>query len=176
MLALPNRASRAATLTACRQHSSTTSAKFGCNMPVFSPSADLASASNHNIRSILLLDDDVDLADSLKSTIEAHNFVVSVAHNGVEGLREILSMDFDVVICDMMMPTMPGDMFYLAVKKMKPAMCERFLFITGHGGDDRVNHFLHHNNGIAVFKPVPAEELLQMITFVIQRNERKQLN
>ena len=141
-------------------------------MSKISPSADPLAANDLAIRNILLLDDEVDLADSLKATLESHNFVVTLARNGVEGLREILAMDFDVIICDMMMPTMPGDMFYLAVKKLKPKLCSRFLFITGHGGDDRVNNFLQQTDGIAIFKPVPAEELLQMITYVIQRNEQ----
>jgi DNA-binding response OmpR family regulator len=139
-------------------------------MPAISSPTDPLAANNLNIRNILLVDDEVELADSLKISIEAHNFVVTTVYNGVEALREVLSMDFDVIICDMMMPTMPGDMFYLAVQKVKPELCSRFLFITGHGADERVNRFLQKTDGIAIFKPVPTDELLQMITFVIQRN------
>src|SRR5882672_11486609 len=84
------------------------------------------------IKSILLLDDDVELADTLKSLLESRNFVVTTVRNGVEGLREAMSLDFDVIMCDLMMPTMPGDMFFTAVQRTKPHLCERFIFITGH--------------------------------------------
>ena len=124
------------------------------------------------ITNILLLDDDVELADTLKLLLESRNFIVTTAHNGVGGLREIMAMDFDVIICDMMMPTMPGDMFYLAVQKVKPHLCARFLFVTGNGDDPRTNDFLHHADGLVVFKPVPGDELLQMISLVLQRNAR----
>jgi CheY-like chemotaxis protein len=125
-----------------------------------------------SIRSILLLDDDLELADTLKALIETRNYVVTLAHNGVEGLREVMQMDFDVILCDMMMPTMPGEMFYLAVQKVKPHLCKRFLFVTGHGDSPRVNDFLQRTDGLALFKPVPVDELLQMISLVIQRTER----
>src|SRR5579885_1004854 len=95
-----------------------------------------ARTENHDasldIKSILLLDDDVDLADTLKDLLESRNFLVTTARNGVEGLREVMELDFDVIMCDLMMPTMPGDMFYTAVQKAKPHLSERFIFITGH--------------------------------------------
>ncbi len=140
-------------------------------MSATNPSNDLDSASELDIKSILLLDDDTELADTLKLLLESRNYVVTTARNGVEGLREVMSMDFDVIICDMMMPTMPGDMFYLAVQKVKPAHCSRFLFVTGHGRDERVNGFLQKTDGLVLFKPVPADELVQMISLVMQRNE-----
>ncbi len=140
-------------------------------MSATNPSNDLDSASELDIKSILLLDDDTELADTLKLLLESRNYVVTTARNGVEGLREVMSMDFDVIICDMMMPTMPGDMFYLAVQKVKPAHCSRFLFVTGHGRDERVNSFLQKTDGLVLFKPVPTDELVQMISLVMQRNE-----
>jgi DNA-binding response OmpR family regulator len=136
------------------------------------PASELDAASNLEITTILLLDDDVELADTLKALLQSRNFLVTTAKNGVEGLREVMAMDFDVILCDMMMPTMPGDMFYLAVQKVKPHLCPRFLFITGHGDDPKTNAFLQKADGLVVFKPVPTEELVQMISLVLQRNAR----
>src|SRR6187399_912727 len=124
----------------------------------------LAESSELDIKSILLLDDDEELADTLKSLLESRNFVVTTVNDGADGLREILAFDFDVIICDLMMPTIPGDMFYLAVKKLKPAMVERFLFVTGHAGNPRVDNFLKSIDGLAIFKPVLDDELVRMIS------------
>jgi DNA-binding response OmpR family regulator len=140
--------------------------------PGYSPKSNMESVDNLEITNILLLDDDTELADTLKQLLEARNFIVTLAKNGVEGLRETMAMDFDVIICDLMMPTMPGDMFYLAVQKTKPHLCSRFLFVTGHGDDPRTKEFLQSTDGLTIFKPVPSEELVQMISLVIQRNSR----
>ena len=126
-------------------------------------------SSDLDIKSILVLDDDIELADTLKALLENHNFVVTTATNGVEGLREIMDMDFDVIICDMVMPSLPGDMFYLAVKKTKPHLCDRFLFITGHSDNPRVDAFLKQTNGLVLIKPVLTEELVPMITEILNR-------
>ena len=128
-----------------------------------------AAGSELDIKSILVLDDDIELADTLKALLENHNFVVTTATNGVEGLREVMDMDFDVIICDMVMPSLPGDMFYLAVKKTKPHLCDRFLFITGHSDNPRVDAFLKQTNGLVLIKPVLSEELVPMITEILNR-------
>ena len=132
-----------------------------------------AEFSDLDIKSILLLDDDIELADTLKALLESRNFVVTTASNGVEGLREIMDMDFDVIICDMVMPSLPGDMFYLAVQKTKPHLCDRFVFITGHSDNPRVDAFLKRTNGFLLIKPVLTDELVPMISQVLQRTSAK---
>src|SRR5215210_4141579 len=87
------------------------------------------------IRRILLLDDDVLLADTLQHSLEERNFIVTSVTNGVEGVREIVETDFDVIICDLLMPKMAGDIFFKAVEHTKPHLCSRFIFITGHAGE-----------------------------------------
>src|SRR3954464_7790745 len=130
------------------------------------------SATSLDIKNILLVDDDVDLAHALKDLLEARNFLVTTVSNGAEALREVMEMNFDVIVCDMMMPEMPGDMFYLAVQKTRPAMANRFLFITGHGDNPKVDAFLKRNEGLVIYKPVKTDELVRMISLVMQRTEK----
>jgi CheY-like chemotaxis protein len=126
--------------------------------------------SSHDIKSILLLDDDIDLADTLKSLLETHNFVVTTVPNGVEGLKEIMQFDFDLIMCDMMMPHMPGDMFYFAVQRTKPQLCPRFIFITGYPDKPEVINFLAGlPDGVVLHKPVSNDELIRTISYVLKR-------
>jgi DNA-binding response OmpR family regulator len=134
------------------------------------PTPEVTPATELEIKNILLVDDDRELADTLKLLLESRNFVVTTASDGVQALREVIDFDFDVIICDLMMPNMPGDMFYLAVQKTKPELCRRFIFVTGHGGNPKVEKFLKDVNGVVLFKPVLTDELVRMISFVIQKN------
>ncbi len=129
----------------------------------------VAGPTDLDIKNILLVDDDEDLATTLKQLLESHNFIVTTATNGAEALREVMAFDFDVIICDMMMPKMPGDMFYLAVQKAKPELAKRFLFVTGHADNPKVDSFLKSIDALVIFKPVLTEELVRMISFVINR-------
>ena len=128
-----------------------------------------AGPTDLDIKNILLVDDDEDLALTLKYLLESHNFIVTTAGNGIEALREVLAIDFDVVICDMLMPKMPGDMFYLAVQKSKPEIAKRFIFVTGHADNPKVDAFLKSVDGLVLFKPVLTEELVRTISFVLNR-------
>ncbi len=129
----------------------------------------LAESTELEIKNILLVDDDEALADTLKLLLESRNFIVTTANNGADALREVLAFDFDVIICDMLMPKMAGDMFYLAVQKTKPELAKRFLFVTGHADNPKVDSFLKSIDGIVVFKPVLTEELVRMISLVLKR-------
>ena len=121
------------------------------------------------IHSILLVDDDTELADTLKELLESRNFIVAVQPNGVAALREVQAIDYDVIVCDMLMPKMAGDMFYLAVKKIKPELAERFVFVTGHADNPKVDGFLKSIDALVIFKPVLVEELVEMISLVLRR-------
>ena len=123
----------------------------------------------HEIKSILLLDDDIELADTLKHLLESHNFVVTTVKNGVEGLHEIMRLDFDVIMCDMLMPAMAGDMFYIAVERTKPHLCPRFIFITGHADNPKVTEFLSSIDALVLYKPVNSEELIRTISYVLKK-------
>lgn len=118
-------------------------------------------------RKVLLLDDDLDLCEILKSVIEWHRYEVTVVYRGVEGVREIMERDYDAIVCDIMMPNMPGDMFYLAVQQLKPHLCRRFIFITGHEGNPSVNAFLKLAAGLVLFKPLATDQLIMKIAQVI---------
>jgi len=115
---------------------------------------------------ILLLEDDETFQGIIKEFLESHSYEVVAVRNGVEGVREIMASDFEVIICDMLMPNLPGDMFYLAVERMRPHLCDRFIFITGLRDNQKVNNFIRKVRGTILAKPFQVDDLLEMIGFV----------
>jgi DNA-binding NtrC family response regulator len=115
---------------------------------------------------VLLLEDDPQFKEIMNEFLVSQDFDVSSVQNGVEGVHEILARDFDVILCDMMMPTLPGDMFFRAVERMRPHLCNRFIFMTGHRGNPKVNDFIRTVNGTILSKPFHVDDLLEMIAFV----------
>jgi len=138
-------------------------------MSATSHSRSPAEETELEIKNILLVDDDEALADTLKHLLESRNYLVTTAANGADALHEIIDGDFDVIICDMLMPKMPGDMFYLAVQKTKPELAKRFLFITGNADNPKVDSFLKSIDALVIFKPVLTEELVRGIAIVLKR-------
>lgn len=60
-------------------------------------------------KTILIVEDDIFIADLYSEELEGVGYDVTVAHNGVEGL-ELLndSKNYDLVLLDLMMPKMGG--------------------------------------------------------------------
>lgn len=54
---------------------------------------------------ILLIDDDPDILEILRITLEAHSYKVFTASSGTEGLAEIKMVKPDLIILDVMMDT-----------------------------------------------------------------------
>ena len=118
---------------------------------------------------ILLLEDNEELTRTLKGFLESCSCKVTSLENGAEGLRRIMVEDFDLVLCDMVMPAFPGDKFYLAVERVKPALCRRFLFMTGHRAETQYETFIHEIGGLMLWKPFGPHELLAAIHSVLRR-------
>lgn len=122
------------------------------------------------LKSVLLLEDDTDFAEMVCLFLESHGFRVSCVTNGVEGLKQIMAEDFDIVLCDLVMPNLPGDMFYLAVQRTKRHLCKRFVFMTGYREDPKWTKFLATVTGPVMGKPFGLEELLSTIQQILTEN------
>jgi DNA-binding response OmpR family regulator len=72
------------------------------------------------MKSIVIVEDEVDLAELLQEHLESRGFRVGVAFDGKAGLSRILDDLPDVVLTDIMMPLMDG-LEMLAELKERPA-------------------------------------------------------
>jgi two-component system OmpR family response regulator len=57
---------------------------------------------------VLLVEDEVLLAETIRQGLKAAGFVVDVAHDGVDGLWAATENPYDVVVLDVMLPGMHG--------------------------------------------------------------------
>ena len=112
---------------------------------------------------ILILEDDAAFAAGLKTTLETASYRVTVVPTGAEGVQQILASDFDAIVCDMVMPNFPGDMFYRAVQQSRPHLCRRFIFITGHQGNPGVVEFIKQTGCVGLWKPFDMGQLFDAL-------------
>jgi hypothetical protein len=54
-------------------------------------------------------------------------------------------------------------MFYRAVERIRPRLCERFVFMTGYRNDARANEFIKSINGYVLQKPFQLKDLMDAI-------------
>ena len=57
---------------------------------------------------LLLVDDDKEIIESLKSSLTREGYDVATALDGEEGLRKVKEYDPDIILLDLMMPKLNG--------------------------------------------------------------------
>ncbi len=119
---------------------------------------------------ILLVEDDQNFGDVLRSYLEMHEYDVTLATDGEEGLKEFKKGEFDLTITDVMMPKKDGfslardireentemPIIFLTAKTLKEDVLEGFKI----GADDYIT------------KPFNSEELLYRVMAVLKRTQK----
>jgi DNA-binding NtrC family response regulator len=123
--------------------------------------------------SVLIIEDDDALGLVLASMFESSSFVVSRTTDGASGLRSISLMDFDVILCDLVMPNLSGDLLYLAVGRVKPRLCSRFIFMSGYLDDPKWKHFAGLTDCTMLCKPFAMNDLANAVQEVMTKNRLK---
>ena len=115
------------------------------------------------LRAILVVDDDQQLATALQWILADENFLVDVAFDGDEALLKVKTHDYDAVICDLKMPHVRGDDFYLQARALRPKLSDSFIFITGYATDPHIRTFLIDQEVKFLVKPFPISGLIHCV-------------
>jgi len=73
-----------------------------------------------NIQHILMVEDDWMTRSALGDYLATKGYRITLAENGLEGLRALEKGDIDLVITDYVMPAMDGDEFIIQLRKANP--------------------------------------------------------
>jgi CheY-like chemotaxis protein len=92
-----------------------------------------AAANHAPIRPLRLLvvEDEAPIRDTLSAILTADGHDVTMASDGVAGLREFNDGVFDLVLSDKAMPGMSGDQMASAIKRVSPKT--PIILLTGFG-------------------------------------------
>ncbi|MFN4329202.1 MAG: heavy metal response regulator transcription factor [Limnobacter sp.] len=106
---------------------------------------------------LLLVEDDLRLADYLKKGLEEEGFVVDLARNGIDGLHLATQGHHEVIILDGMLPDIDGLAVLAALRQSKTTPV---MMLTARGmTEDKVNGFRSGADDYLV-KPFAFAELV----------------
>src|SRR5689334_17823864 len=108
------------------------------------------------LKAVLVVDDDQELASALQWILADENYLVDLAFDGEEAMLKVKAHEYDAVICDLKMPKLRGDEFYLQTKELRPTLSDRFIFITGFAADAKIALFLNQHDVKYLVKPFPV--------------------
>ena len=116
---------------------------------------------------ILIVDDEVSLAEGLRRGLVAEGFAVDVAHDGIDGLWLARENRYDVIVLDLMMPGMSGWKVCSALRD--DGNWTPILMLTARDGDqDQVESFKGGADDY-VTKPFAFSVLVARIHALVRR-------
>ncbi len=121
---------------------------------------------------IVLIEDDVKLAELLTSYLENNEFEVHLAHDGLQASSLILQVQPDLVILDLMLPGLDG----LSIcREIRNDYKGKIVFLTA--SDDDIDHVAALELGADDFvnKPIKPRVLLARIRMLLRRQQQTEL-
>lgn len=119
---------------------------------------------------ILLVEDDQNFGDVLRSYLEMHDYEVNLATDGVMGLEAFRKNHYDLCIFDVMMPRKDG--FTLAKDVRERNREIPIIFLTAKTMKDDVLHGFKMGADDYIPKPFNSEELLLRIQAILKRSNK----
>lgn len=118
------------------------------------------------VMKILVVDDEIKLAEYLRKGLTEEGFIVDVAHNGVDGLHLASAGQYDLIVLDRMLPGIDGLGVLAALRQSKQTP---ILMLTALGRvEDRVGGLQSGTDDYLV-KPFVFSELVARIQVLLRR-------
>lgn len=117
---------------------------------------------------ILLVEDDRNFGDVLRSYLEMHDFEVNLATDGEMGAQEFNKGTYDLCIFDVMMPKKDG--FTLAKEIRETGSLVPIIFLTAKGLKEDILEGFKIGADDYITKPFNSEELLYRIQAILKRS------
>ena len=119
---------------------------------------------------ILLVEDDQNFGDVLRSYLEMNDFDITLATDGEVGLNEFRKGKFDLCILDVMMPKKDG--FTLGKEIREIDMDMPIIFLTAKALKEDVIEGFKIGADDYITKPFNSEELLYRVQAVLKRSKK----
>jgi PAS domain S-box-containing protein len=124
---------------------------------------EIASEVNATQAAVLVVDDEVAVAEMLADILEEEGHKVEIAHSGSQALDKIELNDFDLILSDLRMPDIDGPAMFDAIREARPDMVSRIAFITGDTMSGRIRTFLQESERPYIEKPITPQDVRDLV-------------
>lgn len=123
----------------------------------------------NNTVSILIVDDEKVVRDSLSKWFKEDGYDVDAAENAAEALKKMQAKKWDILLLDIKMPGMDGMELHQRIRDIDPSAT--VIFITAHATVDSAVKALKNGAFDYVTKPVDPDYLSHLISNAVKQRE-----
>ncbi len=121
------------------------------------------------VDTLLLIEDDVALSETLRFMLTKKGFQVEIANDAITGLQKAYAIKPDAIILDIMLPDMDG---WQTCSRFREMSDVPIIMLTALGSEKDVVKGLNLGADDYIVKPVTAEELSARVHALLRRVSR----
>ena len=123
---------------------------------------------------VLVVEDEVALAEGIRRGLEAEGFAADVAHDGTDGLSMALEHDYDAIVLDIMLPGLNGYKVCAAIRESE--VWTPILMLTAKDGEYDEAEALDTGADDYVTKPFSYVALVARLRALMRRGATERPN
>jgi two-component system, OmpR family, response regulator len=123
---------------------------------------------------VLVVEDEVALAEGIRRGLEAEGFATDVAHDGTDGLAMALEHDYDAIVLDIMLPGLNGYRVCAAIREAE--VWTPILMLTAKDGEYDEAEALDTGADDYVTKPFSYVALVARLRALMRRGATERPN
>jgi DNA-binding NtrC family response regulator len=120
---------------------------------------------------ILVIDDDENIRNTMKTILEDEGYVVDLAATGSEAIEKTQKTAYNIALLDIRLPDMEGVELLKLMKDPTPRT--RKIMVTGYPSMQNAIKALNKNADAYLIKPVNVEKLLTTVRDQLQLQEEE---
>ena len=113
--------------------------------------------------SILIIDDDKDMLETLSDVLQEKGYWVETAKTGKEAIMTAREWFFDIALIDLKLPDMSGITVLKIFQLKYPYMIK--IIVTGHAGLQNAVDAMNVGANAYIMKPIDHDRLSQLIGY-----------
>lgn len=121
---------------------------------------------------VLVIDDEATLVELMTRVLKIMGYDVYSASNGIDALEKIKNENFDLITLDIKMPGISGPELYEEIKKRKPELISKIIFLTGDTVSEDIENFLESSGNLYLTKPFDIDIFSRCVEKMLSSNSQ----
>lgn len=113
--------------------------------------------------SVLVVDDEPEVAAMISEVLSGIGHLVSVATSGRAAMEQLAHQSYDVILSDIRMPEFDGPTLHELLKGHYPSLLRRLAFVTGDTMSPKIRQFLERCGRPYLEKPIAPTDLRALV-------------
>ena len=126
-----------------------------------------AAGTGSRARSILVVDDEPEIRETLSEILTVARHRVSTVASGREALERMAAERYDVVLTDIRMPDLDGRALYEEISRRWPERAGSVVFVTGDTLASAMREFVTDSGRPVIEKPFLPNEVRRVVTELV---------